>query len=228
MISDQELYDLALQHLKDAQDYFGEVGGSHPIEAIRDDILMNKYTKDRILKVQTPAQLKNLTALTKGFYEYMEWLHDRAEEAKAIPVGYVRLYRGIKRPPSKSLIHYIPSSWTHNINTAADWVDSNTHCCILQLDYPVDQLMAIDSLPLIESTSEDKIYDTLDKNKIKIHNQAEYEVILPAMDLINEGDTQTKIIDGVQYTVYPVLADVYPVDKTIKNMASLHDSLQDK
>lgn len=208
MINNQELYNFALQQLSNAQNYPGEIYGSHPIEAIRDDILMNKYNPDGTLR----GKKSDLVNITRGFYDYLEWLQNIPDITP--PIGYIRLYRGVRNVPKNKMTHYIPSSWTYDINTASDWTDHRSHCCILQLDYPTNQLLGINSLPgLLEE-------DETDKLGIMVHNQGEHEVILPAMDLILESPPEELLIDGVPYTIYPVLANPYGIKEAIQNIES--------
>ena len=190
---------LSRNHLINAQNYTKKIQlgsskrGQHPIEAVRDDLLMHKYDSKGNLKI---AQFDVLKTLTSDFYDYMEYLTKKEPRSTNGKGSSITLYRGVSAVPVGDLPitvpYYIPSSWTHNISIAGNWalgevLDDKglqpTWCCLLELEYPRDALKAISAMP----TGSEMMAKERKELGIKLDNQPEYEVILPSMSIVLTG-----------------------------------------
>lgn len=230
---------LSLRHLVIAQTYGEKINKQHPIEAIRDDIFMYKFDKDGNLKAKNKKDYELILDQVEKYYDYLLFLQKNSHDilSKYAFSYTVKLYRGTDRFLEGSQYYALPTSWTNSIDNAlGTWVSGEIlskdnlsgRCCLLELSYPSRYPLAYHAFRpgyILNGREIPEDYrsnlNILEDSGIYIHNQPEFEVILPPFKLQVTGYSEIES-GGDKYLVTHCRALSQSRAQASKNLEKLY------
>lgn len=211
---------LSLRHLVVAQTYDKKICKQHPIEAIRDDIFMYKFDENGNLKTKSKSSHQLLIDQVSKYYDYLSFLKKNSNNilSKYKISSTIKLYRGTDRFLEEFSYYALPTSWTNSIDNAlGTWVsgdilqkgDISGKCCLMELEYPVRYMLAYHAFRPGYSLNGRKIPDDyrsklniLEDAGIYIHNQPEFEVILPPIKISVTGFSEIVLEENKYFVIH--------------------------